>query len=490
MTRESKMREFGAQLYEARKKYAQDNPDKRATQVAIGFLIGVTGTTISSWERGATFPSKANYEKLVELFPWLDTKPYRKLISAKTASSAGPKNPRSNKDMRQKSNGKRHTVEPMPAGATSKVSTDAEQPVEIQFMGWSLARLRDEEEPRIPDFIEAERLGFEEPRAIRKLIKRNEEELKRYGQLVTRDTVSRIARQSRGEVEIESEVYYLNEDQALLVAMLSRTAKAVDIRYEIIQVYKAWKKGLAQPGRPIDLAVSQSYAMLSEKLELAVTTLADSFESKLDAFMDVMDRGLTEVTSRLEKVGQETKAVNDEVIREHVVQARADQNGWAHQGEGKWAHKDGRRAVGANVMLNTLKGDPVLITALQASQKLSNEEVPQFPALNQLNWIAELAGIHREPLNRADLKEGDNVVHQAYPDPDYDRAAYVALRSAVSVWGYYGGPKFIEIPGFGHYFNLLDATKKLSQTFGVASLDSRLSYANNQAKIHLKKRPT
>ena len=489
MTRESKMREFGAQLYEARKKYAQDNPDKRATQGAIGFLIGVTGTTISSWERGATFPSKANYEKLVELFPWLDTKPYRKLISAKTASSAGPKNPKSNKDMRQKSNGKRHTVEPMPAGATSKVSTDADKPEEIQFMGWSLARLRREEEPRIPDFIEAERLGYDQARDIRKLIKRNEEEIRRHGHLDMRATVARISKPQGGYEEREVEVYYLNEDQALLVAMLSRTEKAADIRYEIIQVYKEWRKSLLK-ARPADLAVSQSYAMLSEKLELAVTTLADSFESKLDAFMDVMDRGLTEVSARLEKVGQETKAVNDEVIREHVVQARADQNGWVHRGDGRWEHREGHRAVGANVMLNTLKGDPVLITALQASQKLSNEEVPQFPALNQLNWIAELAGIHREPLNRADLKEGDNVVHQAYPDPDYDRAAYVALRSAVSVWGYYGGPKFIEIPGFGHYFNLLDATKKLSQTFGVASLDSRLSYANNQAKIHLKKRPT
>lgn len=492
MTRESKMQDFGIKLYEARKKYAQDNPDKRATQGAIGFLIGVTGTTISSWERGATFPSKANYEKLVELFPWLDTTPHRKLIAAKTASTSGPKNPKSNKDMRQKSNGKRHTVEPMPAGATTKVSTDANKPEEITFQGWSLARINGEVEPRIPDFVEAERLGYDQARDIRKLIKRNEEEIRRHGWLEPRATVAR-GRNQYGETGATAsvDVYYLNEDQALLVAMLSRTEKAADVRYEIIQVYKAWRKGLSQ--KPADLAVSQSYALLSDKLALGFETLSDAldikFDSKFDQFMDVVERAIHGQGQKIDQL-MKAKPPSPELIFESVMQAKADQNGWVHIGHGFYQHRDGRKAVGANALLKKfLRQDFTLVPALRAFQGLKENAHPRFPALNQLGWLAQLAGIKRESLPRADIKEDENVMHLAYPDPSSDWEAYTHLRGAIMVWGAYGGCSFEDVEGFGKYFNRKDAAKRLVETFNLAGLDARLKYADDLAARTLINKP-
>lgn len=489
MTRETKMRDFGIKLYEARKKYAQDNKNKCATQGAIGSIIGITGTTISSWERGVTFPSGKNFDRLITVFPELDTKEYRRLISTKEANSSGPKNPTPHRDMRQKSNGKRHTVEPMPAGAVMRVSTDAYKPEEIIFQGWSLARIDGEVEPRIPDFVEAERLDYDQARDIRKLIKRNEEEIRRYGHLEMRATVARIAKVGAmgGYEEREVEVYYLNEDQALLVAMFSRTEKAADIRYEIIQVYKAWRKGSSN--RPADLAVSQSYALLSEKFELGFETLGDIFESKLDAAMHVFESALRGQDLKIEQL-MAAKPPSPELVMETVVQAKADQNGWVHVGHGFYQHKDGRKAVGANTLLKKfLREDFTLVPALQAFQGLKKDETPRFPALNQMNWLAHLAGIKRESLPRGDLREDSNVMHQAYPDPGYDWESYMNLRGAIMVWGAYGCCSFEDVEGFGKYFNRKNAAKRLVEIFQLAGLDARLKYADDLAARHLVNRP-
>lgn len=45
-------------------------------------------------------------------------------------------------------------------------------------------------EPRIHDLLLAEQLGFEEPRSIRKLIKRNEEKLIKFGPRVAMSRVT------------------------------------------------------------------------------------------------------------------------------------------------------------------------------------------------------------------------------------------------------------------------------------------------------------
>jgi len=94
-------------------------------------------------------------------------------------------------------------------------------------------------EPRIQDLLLAENLGFSEPRAIRKLIKRNEEKLLSFG---TRDTVSRVTITGQ-----PIEEYYLNQKQALFICMKSETDRAFDVQVEIIRVFDAYLNGDLKP---------------------------------------------------------------------------------------------------------------------------------------------------------------------------------------------------------------------------------------------------
>jgi hypothetical protein len=93
------------------------------------------------------------------------------------------------------------------------------------------------DDPRILDIDLAEALGMSRPRDIRKnLITPNQEELRRYGDL--RGTNANPGKPGRPAYE-----YHLNEDQAALVCMFSRTEKAADVRQEIIRVFRAYRDG-------------------------------------------------------------------------------------------------------------------------------------------------------------------------------------------------------------------------------------------------------
>lgn len=71
--------------------------------------------------------------------------------------------------------------------------------------------------PRALDLDIAKRLGFKRPRVIRELIKRNMGELERFGSLAAQRG------KSRGQDFVE---YWLNEEQALLIAAFSRIPKS------------------------------------------------------------------------------------------------------------------------------------------------------------------------------------------------------------------------------------------------------------------------
>lgn len=101
-------------------------------------------------------------------------------------------------------------------------------------------------EPRVRDLEIAEGLGMSRPRDIRKLIDRNKAEFERFG---TCATVARVSKGARGSTQVKE--YWLNEGQALLVAALSNTPKAADVRHALITVFLAYKKGqLDIPTRP------------------------------------------------------------------------------------------------------------------------------------------------------------------------------------------------------------------------------------------------
>lgn len=101
-------------------------------------------------------------------------------------------------------------------------------------------------EPRILDLRLAEALGFDRPRDIRKLIDRSMPELAAHGGIcatVAQNTDTR----GRGRPGTE---YWLNEGQALVLCLLSRTDRAIAIRTQVIQVFMAWRRGAEPPAPP------------------------------------------------------------------------------------------------------------------------------------------------------------------------------------------------------------------------------------------------
>ncbi|MGL4966164.1 MAG: hypothetical protein ACRC67_33395 [Inquilinus sp.] len=116
---------------------------------------------------------------------------------------------------------------------------------------FALAIREVEGEPRILDIDLATRLGFAEPRMIRKLIKRHLDALDRLGM---RSTVERIV---KGR---PSEEFYLNRKQAIFVTGKSDTPTATEITIEIIERFDAYERAAA----PI-LAPAAQAAMIDDE---------------------------------------------------------------------------------------------------------------------------------------------------------------------------------------------------------------------------------
>ena len=93
-------------------------------------------------------------------------------------------------------------------------------------------------EPRARDIEVAERLGFGRPRDIRKLIERNRAEFDALGGCAT------VARLVEGN---EVNEFWLNEEQSLLAAALSKTENAAAVRAMLIRCFVAWRRGHMMP---------------------------------------------------------------------------------------------------------------------------------------------------------------------------------------------------------------------------------------------------
>ena len=139
--------------------------------------------------------------------------------------------------------------------------------------GWPLAVIERESIPFIEDEELGRRLGYADPRMVRKLVRRifNDSELM--------STVS----QRGGR---PATVYLLKQNQALKVAMRSETRKADAIQDEIIAVYEAWldaRPRVAPATISIDvarldafLATAGSFFAAAEKRDAALRSIATS----------------------------------------------------------------------------------------------------------------------------------------------------------------------------------------------------------------------
>lgn len=123
-------------------------------------------------------------------------------------------------------------------------AADTGKPEGRASLALSDLRVVSEEEPRLQDLKIAEALGFERPRDIRKLIERNMVEILRFGVCATvAQTPSLLGGRPGKE-------YWLNEEQALLIATLSDAPRAAEVRHMLIKVFVAWRRGQLPPPPP------------------------------------------------------------------------------------------------------------------------------------------------------------------------------------------------------------------------------------------------
>ena len=114
----------------------------------------------------------------------------------------------------------------------------------IRQDGWELSVWNDmlDDEPRIRDVDLARRLGFENVREIRRLIKRNFEE-RSMPQVRVTVTRTRIPNRNAFREDAVNE-YWLTEEEALFVVTRSRTTIATTLTKEMIRVFVAVRRGL------------------------------------------------------------------------------------------------------------------------------------------------------------------------------------------------------------------------------------------------------
>lgn len=119
--------------------------------------------------------------------------------------------------------------------------------------------------PRVEDARLAEVLGLTQRHAIRQLIRRHEVELKTHGEFCISLCENPQPRPGR-----PSKICWLNEAQALLICMFARTAKAAEVRHQVITVFLAWRRGeLAGPAAPALPPPPDPFAVAHARIDLA-----------------------------------------------------------------------------------------------------------------------------------------------------------------------------------------------------------------------------
>jgi len=114
---------------------------------------------------------------------------------------------------------------------------------------WALTVPNGSEEPLIEDEELAKRLGYARPRAVRDLIKQlvasHEIELPTMRRV--RRRIEKRGAAAGAHEEREVDIFLLDEDQALAVAMVSKTPRARDLRKTMRTVFRAAVRGLLVP---------------------------------------------------------------------------------------------------------------------------------------------------------------------------------------------------------------------------------------------------
>lgn len=133
-------------------------------------------------------------------------------------------------------------------------------------------------EPRIHDLLLAERLGFERPTDIRKIIKRNEKNLNKFNHIAIVPRSVELGNWAKREV-LE---YWLNQKQAAFICLKSETDNAFDVQVEVIRVFDAYLTGDLVPAK-------------KQQAELNLHTRRDvQLKNSIDINSVMMERGVVQ----------------------------------------------------------------------------------------------------------------------------------------------------------------------------------------------------
>ena len=141
--------------------------------------------------------------------------------------------------------------------------------------------------PRVLDLDVGKRLGLDRPRKIRDLIARNIAEIEAFGVC---PTVGQTPGEQGGR---PATAYYLNEEQALLVATLSDAPRAPDVRRDLIRTFVAVRRG--------EIAASPPAVPNFSDPAAAARAWADQYEARVLA-----ERTKAEIGSRREATAMAT----------------------------------------------------------------------------------------------------------------------------------------------------------------------------------------
>lgn len=110
----------------------------------------------------------------------------------------------------------------------------------VKIENWSLAI--ENNEPRVRDLDLAERLGYAQPRDIRKLVKTYQ----KSGDLSQDDVRAVVARTRVGIAERNVTEFWLSEAAALFIVTKSETKNAIALTKEMIRVFMLVRRGMIE----------------------------------------------------------------------------------------------------------------------------------------------------------------------------------------------------------------------------------------------------
>ncbi len=136
-------------------------------------------------------------------------------------------------------------------------------------------------EPRVRDIDLGERLGFDRPINVRKLIRRHRGRLEKHGIISTVEIIHGRAGRPGAE-------YWLNRRQPLTVCILADTEKAVDVQEQVLDVFVAYQDGalvFAQQGEDLRHGGANPLPPMAAALEALVAQT-----QRLVAYLDNHER--------------------------------------------------------------------------------------------------------------------------------------------------------------------------------------------------------